>query len=93
MLQKDVGAQQTVKPAPEETLKTRVYYENDAAQGMAQGMAEETPVRESLVMRFRSAHSRARRQSKNEVLYSELLSLLDKNPEIARILDLIDRLG
>jgi hypothetical protein len=51
------------------------------------------PMRENLTGRFRSQLQRAQRESRRETQLAELLDLLDKNPEVARILDLIDSLG
>jgi hypothetical protein len=81
--------------------------DRDVAEKMAQSarysgglagcsaMAQEAtqPMRESMTGRFRNDLSRSRNASKRASDLEELLYLLDKNPEIARILDLVDALG
>ncbi len=52
-----------------------------------------TPVRESLSGRFRSRLNQAQQESRKAEQLNELLYLLDKHPEIARILDLVEAVG
>ena len=79
-------------------------YEKDVAEKIAAqkyeaklsglaGCATEPSGRESMIGRFRNDLSRSRSASKRANDLEELLYLLDKNPEIARILDLVDALG
>ncbi len=51
------------------------------------------PMRESLTGRFRNRLRRHQREGRKADQLGELLHLLEKNPEVARILDLVDALG
>lgn len=51
------------------------------------------PVQEGLTERFRSNLRRVNREKRKADRLEELVYLLEKNPEIARILDLVDALG
>jgi hypothetical protein len=51
------------------------------------------PKRDSMTERFRHQIRRASRERSRTSQLEELVFLLDKNPEIARILDLIDAIG
>ena len=69
---------------------------NTATPGEAIGGmlgCEQTPMRETMSARFRSSVSRLRRDHRKLDQLNELTYLLDKNPELARILDLVDMLG
>lgn len=58
-----------------------------------QGCSTSQPMREMLSQRFSSQLLRARQDRDKTERLEELDYLLKKNPEIARILDLIDALG
>jgi len=51
------------------------------------------PKRESMSARFRSQANRLRKDQRKLDRLGELNFLLEKNPDIARILDLVDELG
>ncbi len=51
------------------------------------------PMRESLTGRLRSRLGQSMRESRKAEQLNELLYLLDKHPEIARILDLVEAVG
>ncbi len=63
-----------------------------AAIGGYAGLDSE-PLRESLTGRFRNRLHRHQREGRKADQLGELLHLLEKNPEVARILDLVDALG
>lgn len=71
----------------EQQEKARAY------EAQAANEARYEPKRESLSARFRSQESRLRRDQQKLDQLGELTFLLEKNPEIARILDLVDELG
>lgn len=51
------------------------------------------PLREGMIGSLHNRLARAQRESRKAEQLSELLYLLDKNPETARILDLVDAVG
>lgn len=57
------------------------------------GYDNATPMRETLTNRLRSRRVDSARQAERREQFDELIYLLDKNPEIARILDLIEAVG
>lgn len=61
-----------------------------AQQCNAAGIAFEKPCRESLIGRIRNQRSRAQMEARRMEHLFELEHLLEKNPEVARILDLLD---
>jgi hypothetical protein len=61
-------------------------------QGAARCLGQ-LPARPNFKDRLQAAISRHRRDGRRDDMRQELVFLLDKNPEIARILDLIDALG
>ncbi len=78
----------------EEQLK-QAAYEQQAKYGTVGGATQECamPARDSLTQGFRAQASRLRRDQHKLDQLNELTYLLDKNPEVARILDLIDAIG
>lgn len=58
-----------------------------------QAMDCERPARLSLYHRFHSQLERARREGNKAMQLEELVYLMDKHPEVARILELVDALG
>lgn len=56
------------------------------------GMNQCEPMQEILSGRLRSRRDRAQRESAKAGMLDELLYLLERNPEVARILDLMDAL-
>lgn len=71
----------------EEKLKQQQYSES-IAQSQPQQCGE--PMRETLTRRIDSRLYRAEKESRNNERLRELRYLLNKHPEIARILDLLD---
>ena len=74
--------------------------DRDVAEKMAQssGLVGEsteqcTTIEENLSGRLRNKYQRAQQESRRVLQLDELLYLLNKNPEVARILDLIDMIG
>jgi hypothetical protein len=63
------------------------YQNQRAAQGVI-GLSE--PCRASLIERVRSQADRASAEGRRSERLRELVFLLDKNPDIARILDLVE---
>lgn len=62
-----------------------------AKQAQTPGYAEALqPARETLIGRIRNQVSRCSREARKAKQYKELQYLLDKNPEVARILELLD---
>lgn len=51
------------------------------------------PMQEMLSQRFRTKLNRSKRENYRTHQIEELVHLLEKNPEVARILDLIDAIG
>jgi hypothetical protein len=77
-----------------EKAQEQVKYENAKMQGGALHYGEAAMLkRESLTQRFHSALARKRRDQAKIDQLNELTYLLDKHPEVARIMDLIDALG
>lgn len=70
-------------------------YGGGAACGEVRGMgsALREPMRENLIGRVRNRLSRAMKGSLKGEQMHELLCLLEKNPDIARILDLIEEVN
>ena len=72
-------------------------YENSAKCNMAGGALggamcmdqDKIPCRDALVDRVRSRLHRSSSEARKAVRMEELLFLLEKNPEVARILDLV----
>jgi len=62
------------------------------AQGMVGRNETSEPAQESMRERFQYRLSRATREARSKERLEELLYLLDKNPEVARILELIESL-
>lgn len=83
----------------DEEIKMKLM--NDTAQQTAYGLGLQgsagkscdPPTRENLLQRFRSRLNRARRDKIKTEQLEELTYLLDKHPEVARILDLVDAIG
>jgi len=65
----------------------------EANQAQAGTVGNATPLRESWTGRFRSRLGHSMQESRRAEQLNELLYLLDKHPEIARILDLVDEVG
>lgn len=63
---------------------------NQGAMGLKQDAAE---TRETLTGRIRDKMHRAQRESRNADQLRELTYLLDQNPVLARILDLMEEVG
>lgn len=75
----------------EETLNAmRANLAQDGCAGQANAAM---PVREGMRERFRSRLDRARSEGNKAAQLGELVCLLDDNPDLARILELIDALG
>jgi hypothetical protein len=64
-----------------------------AANTVGSGILGMTPKPSSLRERLRSNLSYARRQAQKREQMEELEYLLDKHPEVARILDLLEEVG
>ena len=61
--------------------------------GMAQGSMPGTPCRENLRGRLHAQLARIDRSMEKRQNTCELLALLEKNPDVARILELVESLG
>ena len=85
---------ETDKANSEENLKY-AYANQQGAQTIGGGMGSTLtePTREMASRRFKAQLHRAQRDRHRTEQLQELCYLLDKNPEIARILDLIDAIG
>lgn len=85
-----------------DTLEKAIWAEQAKAQGLASGgllsgqagcanpRYEQQACRTSLRERIASQRYRSEAESRNAALLAELEELLDRNPEFARILDLIE---
>lgn len=77
----------------EEKMKAMAAREaNGASIGNCAGVARDTDA-PSLRQRIKSQLRRAQDEARKENALHELEYLLDKNPEVARILDLLDQIG
>jgi hypothetical protein len=81
-------------PYQEKLIQEKATQSNRAS-GLtgASTKACDEPAMEMLTQRFRSKLQRSKREQRKSDQMEELLYLLDKNPEVARILDLIDTIG
>lgn len=77
----------------EQATQPQCGAEIKTAYGMGLNTACEEPSRELLTRGLASRLHRARREKAKTDQLEELIYLLDKNPEVARILDLIDAVG
>lgn len=81
----------------EQQEKLRAYEAQQAQGTVGYGAStlcdDASPKRESLTERFKSQASRLNRDNRKLDQINELLYLLEKNPEVACILDLVDSLG
>ncbi len=89
----DIGTQAADKMAQQ---KNSLYEQAEAIQFKTQGLAGKTetaePCKTSMKERLESNLYQAKKQSRKREQLEELLYLLDKNPEVARILELVESL-
>lgn len=85
-----------MRPDQEANLKMqaeKLAYMNQAQTvGMA-GCASDSPSREPLLGRLYRQASHAQQEARRAERTHELIGLLEKHPEVARILDLVEELG
>ncbi len=70
--------------------ETKAYHANEMAGSGSLGYGLDKPCRPSLMERVSSQRRRAQQEADQVNRLAELQYLLEKNPEVARILDLLE---